>query len=161
MNGETVGLKKLLDEHPFTHGLPEDDLEQLAAVAHVQDFEPGAYLLREGRVIDSFYLIISGHAAVELYLPERGVLRLQTLGPGDVAGWSWALPSRKASFDIRAIDKVTAVVLDAQALVDLFASDCGLGYRFLQKLLGVVAERVRAARLQLLDMYAAPVGGMQ
>ncbi len=161
MNGETLDVQRLLAEHPFTHGLPEQDLEKLAALGDVREFEPGEYLLREGRVADRFHLIVSGYAAVELYLPERGALRLQTLGPGDVAGWSWALPGQRASFDIRAIDKVTAVVMDAQALRDLFEADCCLGYRFMLKLLSVVSDRVRAARLQLVDMYATPAGGMR
>ncbi len=159
MNGETADVKALLAQHPFTHGLPEDDLQKLSALARVEEFAPGMYLLREGKVLDHFYLIVSGHAAVELYLPERGVLRLQTLGPGDVAGWSWALPSRRATFDVRAISSLKAIVMDAGALLDLFSRDPELGFRFLRQLLGVVSDRVRAARLQLLDMYAAPTGG--
>ncbi len=148
-------ILELLREHPFTHALSEEWLQKLASVASIRVFQAGEFLLREGRVVDAFYIIVSGYASVELYMPERGVLRLQTLGPGDVAGWSWTTPPYKSTFDIRAVDEVTTVALDAEQLREIMKEDCALGARILLRLLGVVAQRLNATRLQLVDMYAS------
>ncbi len=145
----------LLREHPFTHALNEEWLQKLAEIASVRTFQAGEFLLREGRVIEAFYLIVSGYASVELYMPERGVLRLQTVGPGDVVGWSWTTPPYRSTFDVRAIDEVTTVAMDAGRLREVMKEDCALGARILLRLLDVVAQRLNATRLQLVDMYAS------
>ncbi len=151
-------VRDLLARHPFSQGFPEEDLSRLAALAQVREFSPGEYLLREGREAGEFYLLLTGHVAVELYVPERGLLRLQTLGPGDVVGWSWFLPPYRAAFDVRVIHPVQGIVLDASGLRRLVEEEASLGVRVLRQLVGVVAKRVHAARLQLLDVYGAPVG---
>lgn len=158
MEERVVDMEEILAAHPFTHELPDVEREKLVRFARLQEFAPDEFLLREGRVADTFYLIISGHVGVELYLPERGVLRLQTLGPGEVVGWSWMLPPYRATFDIRALDHTQTVALDGEGLRAQFKEDCALGYQVVQKLLGVVAQRLQATRLQLIDMYAPPGG---
>ncbi len=152
-------IQDILAEHPFTHDLPEPEREKLARVAQLKTFAADEFLLREGRVSEMFYLIVAGRASVELYVPERGVLRLQTLGPGDAVGWSWMLPPYRANFDIRTLDTTEVIAFDAAQLRRMFDQDAYLGYQVARRLLAVVAERVRATRLQLLDMYAPPGGG--
>jgi len=158
MTEQVTDIQAILAEHPFTHDLPESERRKLMQFARVEEFAPGEFLLREGRVANAFFLITFGYVAVELYLPERGVLRLQTLGPGDVAGWSWMLPPYRATFDIRALDATRSLILDGEALRAEFERDYALGYQVARKLLGVVAQRLQAARLQLIDMYAPPGG---
>jgi len=48
------------------------------------------------------------------------------------------------------------VVLDAAALRAQMSQDCALAAWILSRLLAVVAGRLKATRLQLLDLYAPP-----
>jgi CRP-like cAMP-binding protein len=128
----------------------------MAAFAVARTYEPDEMILREGKAADAFFLILGGLVAIELLLPDRGVLRLQTVGAGEVIGWSWLVPPYRWEFDARAVSRTSAVLLDGRKLRDLFESDHSLGFHFVRDLLTVVAERLKAARLQLLDIYGAP-----
>ena len=72
---------------------------------------------------------------------------------GHVLGWSWLIPPYKWHFDARTFSPVTAVVLNAEFLRKLFNENPDLGYHMLLRLNRVLAERLQAARLQLLDVY--------
>jgi len=149
-------ILEALAQHPFTHNLDQAEREAMAAFAVARTYEPDEMILREGKAADAFFLIVSGLVAIELLLPDRGVLRLQTVGAGEVIGWSWLVPPYRWGFDARAISPTSAVLMDAKKLRGLFESDHRLGFHVVRDLLTVVAERLKAARLQLLDIYSLP-----
>ncbi len=146
----------LLAQHPFTFELSAEQRRALAGLARVEMYLPDTLLVREGQAATAFLLIMDGRVAVELFLPEGGVRRLQTVEKGSAVGWSWMLPPYRWEFDVRALSHTTAIVLDGQRLRDLFARDCCLGLHLVTRLLSVVSERLKATRLQLLDIYAPP-----
>ena len=149
-----AAILEALRQHPFTHDMEEAWKEVLAEMAQLQTYPPDALLLREGRAADAFFLIVDGLVAIEMFAPERGTLRLQTVSAGEVVGWSWALPPYRWEFDARALAETTAVGLAAAALRARMSQDCALAAWILSRLLAVVAGRLKATRLQLLDLYA-------
>ncbi|MBI2939836.1 MAG: cyclic nucleotide-binding domain-containing protein [Chloroflexi bacterium] len=149
-------VSEILAQHPFTHDLDQEERKALAGLATVRTYEPDDLLIREGRAADTFFVIVDGLVAIEMFLPDRGVRRLQTVEAGDVVGWSWIVPPYRWEFDVRALARTTAVVLDAARLRELLDRDEHLATRLFQKLLLVVAARLSATRLQLLDIYAPP-----
>lgn len=142
--------------HPFTADLNEEQLSELARLARVAVYEPNEYLLREGDPATAFYLIVSGLVSIEVFVPGHGARPLQTVEGGSAVGWSWILAPSRWEFDARALERTTALVLDGERLRQLFVRDCCLGLRLVQRLLFIVAERLKAARLQLLDLYGPP-----
>jgi CRP/FNR family cyclic AMP-dependent transcriptional regulator len=151
-----AAILEALRQHPFTHDMEEAWKEVLAEMARLQTYPPDALLLREGRAADAFFLIVDGLVAIEMFAPGRGALRLQTVGAGEVVGWSWVLPPHRWEFDARALAETTAVVLDAAALRAQMSQDHALAAWILSRLLAVIASRLKATRLQLLDLYALP-----
>lgn len=151
-------MAELLAEHPFTSDLSEEQRENLGHIAKVDTFAPNDFLIQEGRPADAFFLIVNGLVAIELFLPGRGVQRLQTVAPGSAVGWSWMVVPNHWEFDARALESTTAIILPAFPLQKLIERDCDLGFQLTRKLLLVVAERLKAARLQLLDVYGPPAG---
>ncbi|WP_376791237.1 cyclic nucleotide-binding domain-containing protein [Thermoflexus sp.] len=147
-------ILEALRQHPFTHDMEAAWRESLAEIARMQTYAPDTLLLREGRAADAFFLIIDGLVAIEMFVPERGSLRLQTVSAGEIVGWSWALPPYRWEFDARALTETKALVLDAAQLRDRMHRDCALAAWILSRLLAVVAGRLKATRLQLLDLYA-------
>jgi CRP-like cAMP-binding protein len=57
-------------------------------------------------------------------------------------------------FQARALERVEALALDGGALLTTCKRDPQFGFVLMQRLLGVVAERLQATRLQLHDMYS-------
>jgi CRP-like cAMP-binding protein len=98
-------------------------------------------------------LIQSGHVAIGTHLGERGAVPIQTVGPGDVFGWSWLLPPYRWQFDARAVDTVQAIAFDAGWLRQQCEQAPELGYLLLKQLLAMVSQRLVTSRVQGLDIY--------
>ena len=73
-------------------GCPTEHLELIAGCAQNTVFEDGEYLMREGEPADTFYVIRHGRVALEIFVPQRGAMTIETLDEGDLLGWSWLLP---------------------------------------------------------------------
>ena len=156
----TVQVQSALASHPFLARLPESDIEKLAALSFEAHFQAEQIIFREGDPSSFFYLILSGHIALEVQAPGR-VLRIQTVGEGDELGWSSLLASVNKQFQARCLEPVMALAFDGAQIVAQCESDTAFGFRLLRKVLATVADRLRATRLQLLDVYAKRGGGGQ
>ena len=101
-------------------------------------------------------MIRSGHVALDLPVPGRGEVVVQTVGPGDVVGWSWLIPPCQWQFGARAIDDVAAVRLDTDRLKAMADQDPALGYALVLTLFRAVTHRLQATRARLLNLYDNP-----
>lgn len=142
-----------LASHSFLKGLSEKHLEMLKECSRPITAAANQYLSREGESADIFYLIQAGRVAIEIHRPERGPVRIQTIEPDEIVGWSWLVPPHRWHFDSRVIEPVQAIALDARCLRGKCEQDHELGYQLLQRLVIVIAARLSATRLQLLDVY--------
>jgi CRP-like cAMP-binding protein len=142
-----------LSEHPFTKDLAQTLRARLAP--HAKAFSCGVndYMAREGEPASAFYLLASGRASISTLLGARGSVTLQTVGPGDVVGWSWLLPPYVWQFDVRALEPVSGTKIDASELRITCEQDAELGYHLLKQLVAVVGDRLSACRIRLLDIY--------
>jgi CRP/FNR family cyclic AMP-dependent transcriptional regulator len=146
-------LEPILAEHPFFKGLIKPYLELLAGCASNVRFEAGEYILRQGQEANNFYIIRHGKVALELLSPGRGSITIETIGVGDVLGWSWLFPPYHWRFDARAIELTRAIALDGVCLREKCESDHNLGYELMKRFAEIVTQRLQATRLQLLDVY--------
>lgn len=137
-------------------GMRADHLAALAGCARELTFEPGQVLFREGGVADTLYLIRSGTVALEMFVPARGSISIDTVGAGDLVGWSWLFPPYRLQFDARALTAVTAGAVDAACLRTRMAQDPELAADLLFHLAQVLAGRLSATRMRLLDVYRNP-----
>lgn len=142
-----------LTNHPFLSGISGAYINVLASCARKVTMSAGTILAIERGAADAFYLIESGQVAIEIHVPHRGRIQLETVGPGGVVGWSWLIPPHQWHFDARAVEPTCALVLDAACLRDHCKNDSALGYEMLSRLVTIIAGRLTATRLQLLDVY--------
>jgi CRP-like cAMP-binding protein len=149
----TKTLLEVLQEHPFVADFKPENRTKLAALAQQVQFDTGQVIFHEGDVFSVFYLIGSGMVALELESSEH-VLRVQTLYAGDELDWSALLPHAGKHFQARALSQVTALAFEGEQLLASFKTDPEFGLAFMLRLMGVVSERLRATRVQLLDMYS-------
>jgi len=148
-------LSRFLCEHPFFRGLPADHLATLVGCSSNTTFESGEFLLREGAPADRWYLIRHGRVAVEVFVPGRGPVTVESLEADDVLGWSWLFPPYKAHFDARALSLVRALSLDGACLRTKCDTDPVLGYELMRRFAPVLVQRLDATRTQLLDLYGS------
>ena len=146
-------LRRVLAAHPFFADLPAAHLALLAGCATNVRMPVGTYLARVGEPADRFYLVRAGKVALEVLPPGREPLVVQTAGAGDVLGWSWLVPPHRWSFDAVAVEDTRAIALDGACLRGKCETDHALGYELLRRFAIVMAQRLEATRLQLLDVY--------
>ncbi len=91
-------LARLLKEHPFLSGLEQRHLEFLTGCASNVRYAAGEFLFKEGQESDASYLVRTGRVALEISVPGRGPVQLQTVEAGEVLGWSWLYPPYRWQF---------------------------------------------------------------
>ena len=151
-------LTESLHKHPFLSDMDEELLKTLTSCASNLVLPEGTRLFREGEDAKTFYLIRSGRVALEVQAGERGQIRIQTVGPGEVLGWSWLISPYRWHFDAYAVEQVHAFAIDATCLRTKCETDHHFGYEMLRRFSEVLERRLEATRLQLLDVYGSAIG---
>jgi len=83
---------ELLASFPPFDRLTLEHRAAIALTATQVSFPGGTILFTEGQPATGCWLIQSGHVALGTEIPGRGQVVVQTLGPGDLLGWSWLVP---------------------------------------------------------------------
>ncbi len=145
-----------LAAHSFATGLTASQVERLAALAFPVEMPAGQRLFEEGGHAASLWLIRTGQIALDLQIPGRDRLIVETLGRGDELGLSWLTPAAQWQFGAVAQQSTAAFELSSAALTNLCETDHELGYHLTRHLLTTAIARLQAARIRILDLYAAP-----
>ena len=74
-------------------------------------------------------MIESGKVALEAHKPANGATLVQTLGAGDVLGWSWLFPPFVWHFQARAIEPTSVIVLNGAHLLAFAERHPDFGYK--------------------------------
>lgn len=151
-------LEKTLKEHPFFAELNAEHIALLAGCAKNVVFKAGEFLFREGEDAEEFFIIRHGKVVVETFVPQKGPISIQTREAGEVLGWSWLVPPYRWHFDARAFELTRALTLDGKCLRDKLDIDHDLGYELMKRFSLLIAQRLEATRLQLMDIYGNPSG---
>jgi CRP/FNR family transcriptional regulator, cyclic AMP receptor protein len=146
-------LARYLKEHPFFTEMGESHIQFITGCASNVRFNTGDFLFREGQEANQFYFIREGLVALEVYSPQRGPITVQTLGEGEILGWSWIVSPYQWRFDARVIETIRAIALDGKCLRQKCESDHHLGYELLKRFAPIIEQRLVATKIQLLDLY--------
>src|SRR5262245_10612720 len=136
-------FQPILDEYPFFRDLERAHLQFVASCASEARFDPGQYILCEGEEGHHFYLIREGMVALGTFIPGRGFTTVQTLGEGEIVGWSWLIPPYRWHFSGLVVTSTLAIALDAKRLREKCEADHDFGYELLKRLARVIGERLR------------------
>jgi len=143
-------FEQTLARHPFLSGLDRRFLPQLGRLASHKKFEGQQMIFHEGRPANELYLICQGKIGIETALLGMGELVVQTLGAGDVVGWSWLLPPYEYHYSARALEPTEVIAMDGKALRGQCESDHDLGYELMKRFALVIVQRLAATRAQFL-----------
>ncbi len=152
MTQETV--LETLKEMDFARELKPEHLERLAAMATEVDVAANTTLFQEGELSDKVYFIVDGQVAIEIFIPSRGRVTILTLGKRQMLGWSPLFENKPNTASGRAMVPTKVLALEAQQLRNVCKEDhelgCAIGWRVAE----AIAGRLKATRLQLLDIFA-------
>ena len=149
----TNSILEAVQQHPFSQGLTAEHCATLAALGSRVSYARDELIFAEGDQRHEFFFLVKGRVALEMLAQDKA-LRVHTLEPGDELGWSSVLSGRGKFYQARALEPVEAIRFDGYELLERCRADTGFGYKIMHRLVGVVSERLQAARMQVLDMYS-------
>jgi CRP-like cAMP-binding protein len=134
----------------FLSGMESAQLDTLAEAASEVSYPAGHRLFADGEHADKFWLIESGHVALDLLVPGEGPAVVDHIGIGGILGWSWLLPPYQWAFGAVCVTEVKAYQFDAKAVRELCAADPALRAELTARLFEVVARRLQDTRTRLI-----------
>ncbi|MFE9028378.1 Crp/Fnr family transcriptional regulator [Streptomyces iakyrus] len=134
--------------------LPVEHRDRLMGLAREVTFEAGERLFEEGRKADRFWIIRTGTVLLDLHVPGRRAAVIESLGHGELLGWSWHFAPYCWQLGAETLSPVRAWEFDAEAVRAVCAQDPEFGRAVATWVGRVVAHRLQASRIRLLDLYA-------
>lgn len=134
--------------------LPAEHRQRLTRFAREVSFPQGARLFEEGCRADRFWIIRTGSVDLDMRVPGRRAVVIETLRHNELIGWSWLFAPHTWHLGAEATSPVRAYEFDAAAIRSMCQDDPALGASVTQWVGDVLAHRLRSTRTRLLDLYA-------
>ncbi|EDX25800.1 MULTISPECIES: Crp/Fnr family transcriptional regulator [Streptomyces] len=127
---------------------------RLMSHAREVNFPEGARIFDEGARAESFWIVRSGTMTLEVPMPSRRPTPIESLGPGELVGWSWLFPPYVWQLSAEAMTPVRAYEFDATTVRVLMDADPAFGSAIGHWVGRVLALRLQQTRTRLIDLYA-------
>jgi CRP-like cAMP-binding protein len=150
---EESSIRQRISKSDLFSGLPAELIDFLAEHAKSHRLAAGDVLFRFGERANRFYLVQSGHVAVEIAAIAGPALELQDLGPGAVLGWSWLIAPHQWSFQARAKTAGEILEFDGDAVLARCEEDTRFGYQLLKRFSALMSERLNSARQRMMETW--------
>ncbi|MDH6574674.1 cyclic nucleotide-binding domain-containing protein [Kitasatospora sp. MAP5-34] len=142
--------------HGFLGALSPAHREQLVGFAKEVSFPGGIRIFEEDGVADRFWIIRSGLVALDVHVPGRRSAVVETLGEGELLGWSWLFEPYRWHLGAQTRVAAQAYEFDAERVRAARAEDPAFGLAVTHCVAQVIARRLKATRTRLLDLYGPP-----
>ena len=149
----SAGLVDELAANPALGDMAREHLELIARCCVNIGFAPGDRIVTAGDPADHFWIVRHGRVDVEVHGAARGTITIDRLGPGDLLGVSWIAAPFVSEFDATAIERGSAIQVDAACLRNKCDADHELGHELYRRFAAMLRRRLQSTRLQLLDLY--------
>jgi CRP-like cAMP-binding protein len=137
----------VLDRCSFFDHFQPKHLDKLSLLGSLVSFAKDEIIFQENDEDTAFYVLLSGRVALEFTQGGRNVL-IEVLHAGDELGWSAVLGKQK-QIRARALDPVEATAFPVDRLRQAFDANPYFAREFLERLSGVIAQRLQNTRRQL------------
>lgn len=136
-------LEKAVASHPFLRGMNDAHLRNLVDCAMFTRFDAGQIVFREGEVANRFYLIEQGRVSIETHTAENNVIAMQSVGAGEVLGWSWLFAPYYWHFDACAVEPTQAIFFYGTRLREKCEEDREFGYQLMRRVAAILMQRLQ------------------
>ncbi|GLY49840.1 cyclic nucleotide-binding domain-containing protein [Lentzea sp. NBRC 102530] len=142
-----------IDTLPLFTNLSHTRRAAIAGVSRITTYAAGTRLFEEGGLADRCRLVPSGCVVVDAATGPHGRVAVESVGPGEIVGWSWLVPPYRWHFGAGVVSPTRAAVVDTAELRRLADEDPALGYQLSLVLLDAVLNRLQATRTRLVDLH--------
>ncbi len=126
------------------------ELDEIVEISRELTFEAGEKVFTEGDIAKELYIIERGRVVLEmsirLGIGAMSQGSIDVLEDGQVFGWSAVAESNTFTMSARCLEKTRVIAIDRARLWDLFEKDSALGFKVMEKIVGVVSFRLQRSR---------------
>ncbi len=151
---KTESMATRVELHPFLAGMNRTQLALLTDCAMASHFKAGQVIMCEGETANRFYLIETGKVVLESGEGFGPPVVVETVGAGDLLGWSWMFPPYVWHFTARAVEPTEAIFFYSTILREYCERDPSLGYELFKRIAPVMLRRLQSARKRMLYIHA-------
>ncbi|MDH2387952.1 MULTISPECIES: Crp/Fnr family transcriptional regulator [Streptomyces] len=134
--------------------LPAEYRARLMATAREVGFPENYRIFEEGQPADHFWIIRSGTVTLDFRVPGGRKAVIDSLGFGELVGWSWLYRPYVWQLGAEAMTPVRAHEFDAEVVRMMMDADPAFGSAMGHWIGRVLSHRLHATRVRLLDLYA-------
>lgn len=157
---EVEGKETMTSTTTLPIAMPAQHRERLLRLAREVSFPPGARLFEEDRPADRFWIVRTGTVVLDIRVPDGRNAAVESLGHGELLGWSWHFPPYRWHQGAKALSPVRAWEFDAKTVLTTCAEHPEFGRAIASWVGQVVADRLQKTRIRLLDLYAPHGSGI-
>jgi CRP-like cAMP-binding protein len=129
-------------------------IQQIKPFMEFCSFPANMVIFAQGDRADNFYILTAGEIVLHFKPYDGPSLVISKITPGGVFGWSAAL--RRASYSAAAmtISEINTICIKASNLQILCANDPETGALFLDRLVGVISEKLQDSHQEILRLFS-------
>ena len=148
---------EILRTFPLFAGLSETELRSLSIIANKTSFQRGDTIFKQNQPAHTLYLLLDGWVDIVVNTDTQADHHelVTTLSPGDIFGWSAVVDPYRYTASATCASPVEAIEFKGSDLLGLFELDPRLCCIIMRRVCQVVANRLRATRLQMVNLFMA------
>jgi len=154
-------LVKLLRSVEFFRDIADKHLGKLAGIGRAVDYPAHSIIFREHDAAKDVFVIVSGRVSLIICTPKVGCRELMEVGEGALIGWSPLVGRDRLSDTARTLEPTKTIAIDGEGVLALCRQEPQFGFEFMHRATMVLAQRLSATRLQLLEMGGSQLPDVQ
>jgi CRP-like cAMP-binding protein len=144
--------KELLDRFALIEGFTENQINLLSPLIDDVNYEADQVIFNQGDRADFLYFVLEGKVSIR-FNPEDGpVLSVAQVEEGDVFGWSSAMGSDSYTSSAICTECGVFIRIEGEVLKTLCQEHPETGILILNRLAGVIAQRLRGTHEQVVEL---------
>jgi CRP-like cAMP-binding protein len=142
----------LLSEFSLFKGLPEFLLKEIAAISKKVSAKKGEFIFHEGEKADKLHFLINGSVALRVKLttrPESITVSFISM-PYQSFGWSGIVAPNHYTSSAECDEDSNLLIIAAAPFMKLLEENPESGFKVMQRITEIIADRLRNSRQALL-----------
>jgi CRP-like cAMP-binding protein len=141
-----------LSEFPLFRDLPEELLDQIAALCDEETFSQGESVFREGDEADKLHFLLDGDIVLKVKLTSRpDSITVSAVNQRyESFGWSGIVPPFHYTASAICESDCKILTLPGKVLMKMLSDNSEAGFTVMKRLIELVASRLRTSRQALL-----------
>jgi len=137
---------------PIFDGLDQANLKKIDTLFEMGTYEKDQMIFEQGQLATHLYVLLKGEVLIR-YKPYDGpALNVARIQAGGVFGWSAAMRRSSYTSGAEALVQCEVARLCGEELHQLCETHPDIGILVLERLAGVIAERLRSTHSQILSI---------